>query len=394
MDFFIFNAALPKHHTRCHKILSGSKRIPRRRRCLENMGKHHKEHKDVPPPTDEDVCFGKADHPGTVQFMHVCQGTALQYPDDHYGPEIYAAMKRPLEGRRFFVHSKKRDRWVLAGKKTKTRHFEKEFNRLNHKHLVVVEESDPDTETEAHDSGYNLNEQHPEEMVDIEMGNGDTKKIHSGKTKEENGTNGSSVSDGDLERLQLPKGVADPLEPREGRDLVWKNVCMTLNSKKKEDSKKLLDNVWGEVPQGQVTAVMGPSGSGKTSLLNILAGRASSKNNLEITADVRLNNVSVDPTNIEVRKKIAFVAQDDSLQITSTPREAIKFSARLRLPKTLTDEELNSLTERMLKELGLTKCADTLVGGALLKGISGGERKRTSVGVELVVRPAMVFLGM
>ena len=46
----------------------------------------------------------------------------------------------------------------------------------------------------------------------------------------------------------------------------------------------------------------------------------------------------------------------------------------------------------MLEELGLTHCADTIVGGALIKGISGGERKRTSVGVELVVKPAMVFL--
>ena len=122
---------------------------------------------------------------------------------------------------------------------------------------------------------------------------------------------------------------------------------------------------------------MGPSGSGKTSLLNILAGRASSSAAIQIDADVRLNNFSVDPTDIDVRKKIAFVAQDDSLQVTATPREAIKFSARLRLPKTLTEEDLEALTNRMLKELGLEKCADTLVGGALLKGLSGGERKRT-----------------
>ena len=46
----------------------------------------------------------------------------------------------------------------------------------------------------------------------------------------------------------------------------------------------------------------------------------------------------------------------------------------------------------MLNELGLTDCADTIVGGALIKGISGGQRKRTSVGVELVTKPALVFL--
>ena len=72
--------------------------------------------------------------------------------------------------------------------------------------------------------------------------------------------------------------------------------------------------------------------------------------------------------------------------------QAIYFSAKLRLPRSTSEEQLNKLTERMLEELGLTHCADTIVGGALIKGISGGERKRTSVGVELVVKPAMVFL--
>ena len=100
---------------------------------------------------------------------------------------------------------------------------------------------------------------------------------------------------------------------------------------------------------------------------------------------MRLNNYAVDPTNIYVRKQIAFVAQDDSLQVTSTPREAIRFSAKLRLTRETTEHALDTLTERMITELGLTSCADTIVGGALIKGISGGERKRTSVGVELVV---------
>lgn len=137
---------------------------------------------------------------------------------------------------------------------------------------------------------------------------------------------------------------------------------------------------------------MGPSGAGKTSLLNVLAGRARSHGRLTISSDIRLNNYIVDPTNIEVRQLIAFVAQDDSLQVTSTPREAIRFSAKLRLPRSTKESQLDKLTEKMLSELGLTACADTIIGGALIKGISGGERKRTSVGVELVTRPALVFL--
>ena len=127
-------------------------------------------------------------------------------------------------------------------------------------------------------------------------------------------------------------------------------------------------------------------------MLNILAGRATSRGRLSIDADVRLNNYTVNPTDINVRKHIAFVAQDDSLQVTSTPRESIYFSAKLRLPKATPEKNLQKLVKKMLRELGLENCADTYVGGALLKGISGGERKRTSIGVELVVRPAMVFL--
>lgn len=184
----------------------------------------------------------------------------------------------------------------------------------------------------------------------------------------------------------------DPFTARQGKRLVWSDVDMALVRKGKKPEMKILDKVWGEVPEKQITAIMGPSGSGKTSLLNVISGRVKSSRKLFVNSDVRLNNFRVDPTNVEIRKQIAFVAQDDSLQVTATPREAIAFSAKLRLPKNTTDEEIHELVERMLEELGLMHCADTIVGGALIKGISGGERKRASVGVELVVKPSLVFL--
>ena len=76
---------------------------------------------------------------------------------------------------------------------------------------------------------------------------------------------------------------------------------------------------------------------------------------------------------------------------TATAREAILFSARLRLNGASLAECVN-LTTVMLDELGLNSCADVLIGGELIKGISGGQKKRTSIGVELVTNPSLVFL--
>ena len=84
--------------------------------------------------------------------------------------------------------------------------------------------------------------------------------------------------------------------------------------------------------------------------------------------------------------------QEDSIVATCTPREALHFSASMRLPSTMTEEDITNLVSKLLKSLGLEDCADVMVGGALIKGISGGQRKRTSVGVELITKPSLLFL--
>lgn len=83
--------------------------------------------------------------------------------------------------------------------------------------------------------------------------------------------------------------------------------------------------------------------------------------------------------------------QDDILLATFTPTEAFKFSADLRL-KNLNESQKMERVMKLIKELGLTKCKDTKIGNAMIRGVSGGERKRTSIGVELLTNPAMLFL--
>lgn len=83
-----------------------------------------------------------------------------------------------------------------------------------------------------------------------------------------------------------------------------------------------------------------------------------------------------------------------SIPATCTPREAIRFSARLRLDKSKTDEDIDLIVNDILDSLGLNKCADTLIGGGPLMsgGLSGGEKKRVQCGVELVTNPRCIVL--
>src|SRR5689334_4806390 len=82
--------------------------------------------------------------------------------------------------------------------------------------------------------------------------------------------------------------------------------------------------------------------------------------------------------------------QNDVLMQTLTPRESFQFAANLRIKAT--KEEKERLVNQVLGDLNLGKAADTLIGGPLLKGVSGGERKRASIGVELITDPSLLFL--
>lgn len=82
--------------------------------------------------------------------------------------------------------------------------------------------------------------------------------------------------------------------------------------------------------------------------------------------------------------------QNDVLMQTLTPRESFQFAANLRIKAT--KEEKERLVNQVLGDLNINKAADTLIGGPLLKGISGGERKRASIGVELITDPSLLFL--
>ncbi|KAK9064643.1 hypothetical protein SSX86_016025 [Deinandra increscens subsp. villosa] len=150
-------------------------------------------------------------------------------------------------------------------------------------------------------------------------------------------------------------------------------------------TRTLLNGVSGVVRPGEMLAMLGPSGSGKTTLLTALAGRLPGKVLGSIT-------YSGQPFTSSMKRKTGFVAQDDVLYPHLTVIETLSYAALLRLPKTLTRDEKLQQAEIIVTELGLTSCRDSIIGGPLIRGVSGGERKRVSIGQEMLVNPSLLLL--
>ena len=151
----------------------------------------------------------------------------------------------------------------------------------------------------------------------------------------------------------------------------------------------ILKNASGCMLPGQAHYIMGASGAGKTSLLNALCGRLKINDDCHLSGDRMLNDRIPLDENVFPRFG-AYVMQDDMLFEYFTVREALVFAAKLKL--TLSWEEMNERVDNIIAELGLSSCQHTRVGGILSKTISGGERKRTSIGVELITDPPLLIL--
>lgn len=95
---------------------------------------------------------------------------------------------------------------------------------------------------------------------------------------------------------------------------------------------------------------------------------------------------------VSILRYQAYVTQEDVLLGTLTVRENITYSAHLRLPTSMTKEEINGIVDGTIIEMGLQDCSDRLIGNWHLRGISGGEKKRLSIALEILTRPSLLFL--
>lgn len=161
-------------------------------------------------------------------------------------------------------------------------------------------------------------------------------------------------------------------------------------TKAKPDSiatqKILLDSVDASFKPGSLTAILGGSGSGKTTMLNTMAGRVSGRR-LSKAGTIQFNG-----SRLVDSVRHAYVMQQDILIPSLTVRETLKYAADLRLPPPTTDRQRAQIVEEVIMELGLKDCANTRIGNSQHRGCSGGEKRRTSIGVQLLANPSVLFL--
>lgn len=141
---------------------------------------------------------------------------------------------------------------------------------------------------------------------------------------------------------------------------------------------------------GQTLFIMGASGAGKTSLLNILSDRITPKDGDVLSGERLINDkLKVDDNNFG--KISGYVMQDDILFAYFTPREALEFAAKMKLAH-LSEEARTTRIDALINDLGLKNSQNTQIGSVMRKTISGGERKRTAIGVELITAPSLILL--
>ena len=157
---------------------------------------------------------------------------------------------------------------------------------------------------------------------------------------------------------------------------------------KPPSTKTLLDHVSGQARQGEILAILGPSGSGKSTLLDALANRIARES---LKGSITINGEKL-KSGALLRVISAYVMQDDMLYPMLTVEETLMFAAEFRLPRTLSKREKTDRVQALIDQLGLRKAANTIVGDEGHRGVSGGERRRVSIGVDIVHDPIILFL--
>lgn len=164
-------------------------------------------------------------------------------------------------------------------------------------------------------------------------------------------------------------------------------------SGKRLPRKTILNPVTTTFQAGVLNVIMGPSGSGKTSLLNAMALRLRNSPGTNYRPSGKLTFNGAVPSDAVISSVCSYVCQDDDALLPSlTVRETLRFAAGLRLPAFMSTSEKHQRAEEVLLKMGLKDCADNLIGNDLIKGISGGEKRRVTIAVQVLTDPRILLL--
>ncbi|KAH8701578.1 hypothetical protein BGW36DRAFT_371135 [Talaromyces proteolyticus] len=167
------------------------------------------------------------------------------------------------------------------------------------------------------------------------------------------------------------------------QDLLWK----------RRRTIQILQPITTQFHAGQLNVIMGPSGSGKTSLLNSVARRLHGSMTTKYRLSGTMSYDGAIPKESVIRSVTSFVTQDDDALMPSlTVRESLYFAAGLRLPRWMSKQEKYRRAEDILLKMGLKDCADNLIGSDIVKGISGGEKRRVTIAIQILTDPKVLLL--
>ena len=166
----------------------------------------------------------------------------------------------------------------------------------------------------------------------------------------------------------------------------FKNLSLSVTLPSGE-RKKILAGANGHISPGKVVAIMGPSGSGKTTLMNCLLGRSGPGTYL--SGELTVNG---DSDVSKYRAHMGFVPQDDVLHEELTVYRNVYYTSELRLPRSWSSGDRHRFRSSVLDAMGLVGVRDVVIGDEDSRGVSGGQRKRASIAVELAGAPLAVFL--
>jgi len=287
------------------------------------------------------LCLYGAVQPTKCAWFEICNKEGLSRPEKNSG-FIFAAVilgglgVLVVAGSRYDIWSKRRGRKLIES------HFSERFNAF------MSSTNTPSKATEMVKTGSSLNH-----------------------------------SDGfDSDISSSGRGSMAP--PKEMRvDLTFRNLTVTL-----ANGLKILNGVSGELKAGTMTAIMGPSGCGKSTLMNALTNRI--RDGGTVGGEIYVNGEKRHLATIS--HVVGFVPQEDVMHRDLTVRENLRFYLRLKGDPSLTREQRRSFLNEIIDILGLGHVQHSLIGDELRRGVSGGQRKRVNISIELISSPLLLFL--